>query len=82
MVFYRFLHPLDKLTPTQSKQAQDYIKHKCSIKTIEDITGHVNYCHKTFYNKIKSKLNTKTLQAKYAKYVLFPYHLGKDYLLL
>ena len=30
--FHRLLHQLDNLTPTQSKQAQDYIKHKCSRK--------------------------------------------------
>jgi len=42
--FHRLLHQLDKLTPTQSKQAQEYIKYKCSIETIEDVTGHIDHC--------------------------------------
>jgi len=42
--FHRLLSQIDKLTPTQSKQLQNHIKKKCSIKTMEDATGHADHC--------------------------------------
>lgn len=42
--FHRLLSQLDKLTFTQSKKLQEHIKHRCSIKTIEDVAGHAESC--------------------------------------
>ncbi len=42
--FHKLLDQLDKLTPTQSKQLQEQIKKKCSVKTLEDATAHAGNC--------------------------------------
>ena len=42
--FHRLLSQIDKLTPSQSKQLQNHIKKKCSVKTMEDATAHVDHC--------------------------------------
>ncbi len=42
--FHRLLSQLKKLTPTQTKQLQNHIKQKCSIKTIEEVTGFADNC--------------------------------------
>ena len=42
--FHKLLSQLDKLTFTQSKQALNHLSHKCSIETLENITGAVDSC--------------------------------------
>ena len=42
--FYRLLSQLDKLTPTQSKQLENHLHKKCSIKTLEDVAGTADHC--------------------------------------
>lgn len=32
--FYRLLSQVDKFTPTQSKQLENHLHKKCSIKTV------------------------------------------------
>lgn len=42
--FYKLLIQLEKLTFIQSKQVEDIIHKKCSIESLEDVTGHSDYC--------------------------------------
>jgi len=42
--FHRLLSQVNTLTPTQSKQLQNQLNQKCSIKTLEDTTGEVSHC--------------------------------------
>jgi len=37
--FHRLLDQVDKLTPTQSRQLENHLHKKCSIKTVEDVAG-------------------------------------------
>jgi len=42
--FHRLLRQVNTLTPTQSKQLQNQLNQKCSIKTLDDTTGEVSHC--------------------------------------
>ena len=42
--FHKLLEELDKLTFTQSKQALDYLNHKCSIQILENSTKEIKSC--------------------------------------
>lgn len=43
-LFQKLLKELEKLTYTQSKQAQDMLHKKCSLESLEDITGQIETC--------------------------------------
>jgi len=42
--FRRLLSQVNTLTPTQSKQLQNKLNQKCSIKTLDDTTGEISHC--------------------------------------
>ncbi len=48
--FHRLLSQVNTLTLTQSKQLQNQLNQKCSIKTLEDTTGKVSHCPYLWYN--------------------------------
>lgn len=43
-LFQKLLSQLNNLTFTQSKQAQEMLHKKCSLESLEDITGHLESC--------------------------------------
>ena len=43
-LFQKLLKQLNNLTYSQSKQAEDILHKKCSLKSLEDVTGHVQVC--------------------------------------
>jgi transposase-like protein len=43
-LFHKLLKELEKLTYTQSKQAEDVLHKKCSLKSLEDVMGDTNEC--------------------------------------
>jgi len=52
--FKRLLTQLPKLTFTQTKKVEDYLHQKCSIESLEDLTGTVKscpHCESEFFHK-------------------------------
>ena len=52
--FTQFLKQLEKLTFEQSKKAEEYLRKKCAIKSIEDTIGTTEscpYCHSDSFHK-------------------------------
>jgi len=43
-LFKKLLKELENLTYTQSKQVEDILHKKCSLESLEDVTGHANEC--------------------------------------
>jgi len=43
-LFQKLLKELENLTYTQSKQAEDVLHKKCSLESLEDVTGYINEC--------------------------------------
>ena len=43
-LFHRLLKELENLTYTQSKEVEDVLHKKCSLKSLEDVTGHIESC--------------------------------------
>ena len=43
-LFHKLLSQLENLTFTQSKQAEEVLHKKCSLESLEDVTGHVESC--------------------------------------
>jgi transposase-like protein len=42
--FHKLLSQIDKLTPSQTKHLENQLHKKCSIKTLEDVTGEADHC--------------------------------------
>ena len=43
-LFQKLLKELQNLTYTQSKQAEEVLRKRCSLENLEDVTGHIKSC--------------------------------------
>ena len=66
-LFHKLLSQLEKLTFTQSKQAEELLHKKCSLESLEDVTGHVNscpHCHSQSFHKWGVRANIQRYRCK------------------